>query len=74
MPGHKGSLHSGRGLFVDGVERMMEGYSLETIEVATVCDGCLGEIDEGERARMHRRTGELFCLACGGRPVAAGEV
>ena len=65
---------TGRGLFVDGVERMMEGYSLETIEVATICDGCLCEIVEGDRARMHRRTGELFCLECGGRPVGAGEV
>ncbi len=62
-----------RGLIVDGVEKMLEGYSIELVEVATICDGCFQEIEVGENARMHRRTGELFCRACGGRPVVAGE-
>lgn len=45
---------------VDGEEQLKQGYSLEVIEVAIICDACFHEIEEGERARMHRRTGELF--------------
>lgn len=58
-----------RGLIVDGVEHLREGYSLEHITVATICDGCFEEILEGATARMHQRTGELFCMACGGRAL-----
>lgn len=53
-----------RGMIVDGVERHREGYATVTIEVATVCDGCVGAVELGETARMHNRTGELFCERC----------
>lgn len=53
-----------RGLIHNGAEHMMEGFSVETIEVETVCDGCHEEVAIGTVARMHRRTGELFCARC----------
>lgn len=56
-----------RGILRQGVEHDIEGYSFETIEVGTVCDGCVGEISEGDKVRMHRRTGEIFCLDCNGK-------
>ncbi len=62
-----------RGLMVDGEEQLKQGYSLEVIEVATICDACFHEIEEGERARMHRRTGELFCMSCGGKKTATAH-
>ena len=61
-----------RGLIMDGVEELREGFSVVTIEVATVCDGCVGEIDEGEEARLHNRTGELFCQRCGADALPPG--
>lgn len=53
-----------RGLIIDGVEQVREGYSVVTIEVPTVCDGCEGEVHMGESARMQNRTGELYCERC----------
>jgi NAD(P)H-flavin reductase/truncated hemoglobin YjbI len=53
-----------RGMIVDGVEQVREGYTAVTIEIPTVCDGCVGEVRLGESARMHNRTGELFCERC----------
>ena len=55
-----------RGLIVDGKERLLEGYSLEVLDMAMVCDGCGAEMPEGARGRLHRRTGQLFCMGCGG--------
>gem|GEM_PF-4377702 len=59
---------------VDGEEQLKQGYSLKVIEVAIICDACFHEIEEGERARMHRRTGELFCMSCGGKKTATAHV
>lgn len=56
-----------RGIIIDGEELLKQGYSLERIEIATICDACLEEIDVGDLARMHQRTGELFCMNCGGK-------
>jgi ferredoxin-NADP reductase/ferredoxin len=53
-----------RGIIIDGEEQMREGFSVVTLDVATVCDGCVGEINEGDVARLHNRTGELYCEAC----------
>lgn len=53
-----------RGLIVDGVEHLHEGFSDEILDVGTVCDGCGGEINTGETARLHKRTGRLFCSSC----------
>ncbi len=56
-----------RGILRQGVEHDIEGYSFETVQVGTVCDGCIGEVCEGDKVRMHRRTGEIFCLDCDGK-------
>jgi len=53
-----------RGQILDGVERYKEKFVDELIEVDTVCDGCGGEIQAGARARLHARTGELYCAGC----------
>jgi truncated hemoglobin YjbI len=53
-----------RGHFRKGIEHDLEGYLDETVAVGTVCDGCGGAIGEGEPVRMHRRTGEIFCVGC----------
>lgn len=55
---------SPRGIYRDGVEHVLEGYVSEEITVDTVCDGCMEEIHVGDQARMHTRTGELFCKNC----------
>lgn len=53
-----------RGLILNGEEHMREGHTVVLVEVATVCDGCVGEVNVGESARLHNRTGELFCERC----------
>lgn len=63
-----------RGIFIDGVEHKKEGFSEEEIIIATVCDGCGSEVPVGATARMHRRTGQLFCQACSARRVEAPAV
>jgi len=60
-----------RGLIRAGVEQPVEGYSEETLPLATVCDGCGGEMSAGSRGRMHVRTGQLFCDVCAGRKVGS---
>jgi truncated hemoglobin YjbI len=60
-----------RGLIVDGVERELEKVTEETIEVATVCDGCSSEMPAGSCGRLNSRTGELFCALCAARRVGA---
>lgn len=59
-----------RGLFVDGTEICLEGFTTESVTVDSLCDGCGEEIRSGHIARLHRRTGELFCERCEGSPVA----
>lgn len=54
-----------RGMIVDGVEHLHEGYTDETLPMDMVCDGCGEEMLEGSRGRMHRRTGQLYCTRCG---------
>jgi len=53
-----------RGLVIDGVEHLHEGYSEEILPIACLCDGCGGEMPEGSRGRMHKRTGLLYCEQC----------
>lgn len=53
-----------RGLIIGGEERRVQGFTDERIDVATLCDGCQGEINEGEYARLHHLSGHLFCLGC----------
>ncbi|MBK8592127.1 MAG: 2Fe-2S iron-sulfur cluster binding domain-containing protein [Sandaracinaceae bacterium] len=53
-----------RGIFMDGVEVVHEGFSEEILSVANLCDGCESEMLVGSRGRLHRRTGQLYCDAC----------
>lgn len=47
-----------------GVVRPVEGYSMETLEVATLCDQCSGEITAGANVTYHVRTGKVYCPGC----------
>ncbi len=58
-----------RGLIVDGVETVLEGYTEETLDTGSICDGCESEMASGATGRMHKRTGELFCDGCAARAV-----
>lgn len=60
-----------RGMIVDGREVLHEGYAEEELAMDCVCDGCGTEMRAGTLGRMHRRTGQLFCGACQGRPSDA---
>ena len=60
-----------RGLVVDGVEHLRDGFREERVDVACVCDGCGAEMPEGSVGRMHARTGELFCARCAARDVGS---
>lgn len=53
-----------RGMNINGREVIKADFVEEIIEVATVCDGCFEAIHEGERARLHQRTGKLYCATC----------
>jgi len=63
-----------RGIIIDGEELLKQGYSLERIEIATICDACFEEINVGDVARMHQRTGELFCMNCGGKKASSEDM
>lgn len=56
-----------RGIVSGGKEVLHEGYSMETLSVGSMCDGCFQEMDAGTRGRMHKRTGKLFCMDCGAK-------
>lgn len=60
-----------RGLVIDGVERHLDGFSEETLELDCLCDGCGGEMPALSLGRLHVRTGELFCLRCSARAVGS---
>lgn len=60
-----------RGLIVDGVERMLEGFSEEVLDIDAMCDGCQQEMPKGAVGRLHARTGELFCSRCSARKVGS---
>ncbi|MEO8531836.1 MAG: FAD-binding oxidoreductase, partial [Deltaproteobacteria bacterium] len=59
-----------RGHFRNGVEHDLEGYLDEIVSVGTVCDSCVAEIHEGDPVRMHKRTGEIFCITCANTAAA----
>ena len=42
----------------------LEGYEGIVLEDACLCDGCEGEVDRGEHAIYHVRTGKLYCSDC----------
>ena len=49
---------------LNGIELPLEGYEEIEITVGSLCDGCQGEIAEGELASYHVRLGTLYCKTC----------
>ncbi|MBX3249226.1 MAG: 2Fe-2S iron-sulfur cluster binding domain-containing protein [Myxococcales bacterium] len=60
-----------RGMIINGVEHLHDGYSEEVLPMDMVCDGCGDEMLEGSRGRMHRRTGQLYCGRCSGARLSS---
>ncbi len=56
-----------RGILHNGKEVNLEGYSHETLDIGSVCDGCHEEVMQGDTVLMHIRTGEIFCERCEGK-------
>ncbi len=53
-----------RGMISRGVEQPLHTHVVETLDIATVCDGCGAEIPAGEPVRYHFRIGTLHCARC----------
>ncbi len=49
---------------LDGTPLPLDGYEKITIDASTLCDGCTGEINEGETVRYHVRLGLTYCPNC----------
>jgi len=49
---------------IGGVELPSEGYKFDILEMASICDSCESEINEGEKISYHVRTGKTFCKKC----------
>ena len=58
-----------RGILRDGEEVHLEGFTREKMDIASVCDGCMEEINAGDEVLMHSRTGEVFCVKCEAKDV-----
>lgn len=53
-----------------GVALPLDGWGDVVVAGGTLCDGCQGAIDSGERARYRLRTGQTYCLGCSAEPDA----
>ena len=49
---------------IGGVEIAAEGYDVETLTVASMCDQCGVELIVGSTITYHTRTGKVFCVNC----------
>lgn len=49
---------------IGGVEIPAEGYKVDTLTLASMCDECEEEISEGSEITYHVRTGKVFCHKC----------
>lgn len=49
---------------IAGMALPVEGYGETRLDVATLCDGCAGEIHEEMLVSYHRRTGKVYCASC----------
>lgn len=49
---------------IGGVEIPAEGYKVDTLTVASMCDECEQEIIAGSEITYHIRTGKVFCNKC----------
>ncbi|MDH5631829.1 MAG: group 1 truncated hemoglobin [Gammaproteobacteria bacterium] len=47
-----------------GRELPLEGYDSIVLAIGSLCDGCQGEMHEGDKAQYHVRTGQTYCQAC----------
>ncbi len=51
-------------LVVNGVKKLAEGYKIETLGVASLCDGCTTELEANQNLTCHVRTGKIYCDDC----------
>ena len=49
---------------VKGMEIAAEGYESLEMSCGAVCDGCEAEINPGDHAKYHVRTGATYCRTC----------
>ncbi len=49
---------------IGGIEIPAEGFAVETLTVASLCDECGGEIEAGTEITYHVRTGRVYCPNC----------
>lgn len=49
---------------VAGIEIPAEGYGVETLTVASICDECGDELKSGSEITYHLRTGKVYCSKC----------
>jgi ferredoxin/truncated hemoglobin YjbI len=54
---------------VHGIDQPLDGYALETLSEATVCDHCGSEVAAGMTVRYHLRIGHVSCGGCAGMPA-----
>ncbi len=47
-----------------GRELPLDGYESIELAIGSLCDGCQHEMQEGEMAQYHVRTGHTYCQAC----------
>jgi len=53
-----------KNLTVSGIEKPAEGYIVEKLEVASLCDDCDSELQSGQNFTCHVRTGKIYCDDC----------
>jgi hypothetical protein len=54
---------------VKGEDFPLDGFQEVVTPVGILCDGCGGEVPQGQHVRSHVRTGKAYCASC----VAAGD-
>jgi len=47
-----------------GTTYPLDGYEEMTMTVGTLCDGCEGVVEPGDKVRYHVRLGTTFCASC----------
>lgn len=52
------------GRIIEGVETPVENMREDVFDIATVCDGCEGEIAAGEKVLCHPRLGKVYGKCC----------